>query len=308
MKILVIGGTGWVGHTIAKTLHAHGLEVTILTRGRKQTYANSVSEIPSLVADKHDRAAMEEILAAGYTHIIDTVPTLECIDIIRKYARGLQHYLHCSSTGGYAPLPFIPCDETAPYGGFTPTAGWSQKMILDNTVMEAFRAEAFPTTVIRPCYITGPGMIPIDNLGGRRADFIDDIVNERTLDLPDNGLSLLQPIHVQDLANAFLNAIDNPGCSLGQTYIICLDHAVTLNRYLEITAAAFGKKAHINYLPLEAMVAKYGDTINETWLRFLATHMCFTNAKARRELGFQPTHTTEEAITETAIWTHNRQG
>ena len=48
------------------------------------------------------------------------------------------------------------------------------------------------------------------------------------------------------------------------------------------------------------MCQKYAGSINDTWLRFFATHMCFTNEKARRELGFVPTHTPEEAIIETA--------
>ena len=60
------------------------------------------------------------------------------------------------------------------------------------------------------------------------------------------------------------------------------------------------KKANINYVPLEEMCQKYAGTINDTWLRFFATHMCFTNEKARRDLGFVPVHTPEEAIIETA--------
>ena len=307
MKTLVIGGTGWVGHTIAQTLKNHGYDVTILTRGQKKTFIGDVADIPTVIADKNDKAAMKEVLATRYTHIIDSVPSMACIESIREFATGLHHYIHCSSTGGYAPLPFIPCDETAPYGGFNPTTGWSQKKVLDNAVMEAFRNTAFPATVIRPCYITGPGMIPLDNLGGRRPDFIDDIVNERTLDLPNDGTALLQPIHVQDLANAFLNAIENPTRAIGQIFNICLDHAVTLNRYLEINAAVFGKKPHINYMGVDDMLAKYGSSISENGLRFLATHMCFTNEKAKREIAFKPTHTPEEAIEETALWTFGKK-
>ena len=134
-----------------------------------------------------------------------------------------------------------------------------------------------------------------------------EIIEEKPLDLPNDGQALLQPIHVVELARSFYLALEHP-CSVGQIYNITLDHALPLNRYLEVTAAVFDKKPVINYMSVDAILAKYGKSISENGLRFLATHMCFTNAKARRELGFQPTHTTEEAITETAIWTHNRQG
>ena len=95
----------------------------------------------------------------------------------------------------------------------------------------------------------------------------------------------------------------------------------TLRKRLGLTQAAFGERIGLKKSSVSQIESGINNLsngifisicrefhVNETWLRFLATHMCFTNAKARRELGFQPTHTTEEAITETAIWTHNRQG
>ena len=171
----------------------------------------------------------------------DSVPTEKSIEYIHKYARGMKQYIHCSSTGGYTPLPFIPCDESAPFTGFSLGGGWDAKARYDSIAINLFCKDGFPATVIRPCYITGPGMVPLDNLGDRRTDFIADIINEVPLDLPDNGLALLQPIHADDLAHSFLLAADAP-CSIGQIYNICQEKAVTLNRYLEINAAAFDKK------------------------------------------------------------------
>ena len=155
--------------------------------------------------------------------------------------------------------------------------------------------------MIRPCYITGPGMLPLDNQGGRREDYLSDVLAEKVLDVPDNGLALLQPVHVADLAASFRLALETRR-SIGQIYNICLSHAVTLNRYHEITADALGRKAHLNYLPLEEMLRKYTGRIHETGLRFLATHMCFSIEKAVRDLGYKPHCTPEQAIAETARW------
>ena len=302
MKILLMGGTGWLGHNIAKQFLEQGEKITILTRGQKRTYADDMPKgVETLVADKSDEAAMSEILKANYTHIIDTVPSVASINNIKKYARNLHHYIHCSSTGGYAPLPFVPCDETAPYGGFNSTTGWAQKRIVDNLVLESFLNEGFPATVIRPCYITGPGMLPLDNLGGRREDFIKDILDEKTLDLPNDGQALLQPIHVEDLASSFVLALAHPA-SKGQVYNICLSHAVHLTKYIELNAAAFGREAHFNFMPVEEILEKYRPTIHEMGLRFLACDMCFSIEKARKQLGYNPKHTPEDAIQETAIW------
>ena len=301
MKIIVFGGTGWLGHNVVLQLLEAGYDVTICSRGQKKLFLDEVAKVKTITADKKDEASVREIFKTRYDVVIDTVPTLESIAHIRKYAGNISQYIHCSSTGGYAPLPFVPCDETAPYGGFEKTSGWAAKAAYDNEVMRLFHEEGFPATVIRPCYITGPGMLPLDNQGGRRKDYISDILAEKTLDVPDNGLSLLQPIHVKDLAASFRLAAETHR-SIGQIYNICLSHAVTLIRYHEITAAAFGKKAHLNFMSVDDMLKKYAGNIHETGLRFLATHMCFTIEKAIRDLGYQPHCTPEEAIAETARW------
>ena len=245
---------------------------------------------------------MAQIFETAYSHVIDTVPTERSIALIHKYATKIRHYIHCSSTGGYSPLPFIPCNETAPYKGFAYGTGWDQKRIVDNMVMQLFREQGFPATVIRPCYITGPGMMPMDNVGGRRPDFIADIIAEKTLDLPNDGKALLQPIHVKDLANSFYLSIVHPDTSIGQIYNICLSHAFSLNDYLALTASVFNKKLHINYMSVDSMLQKYGRTINETGLKFLAEHMCFSIEKAVRDLEYKPAYTPEEAVIETALW------
>ena len=302
MKILLFGGSGWLGHHIALELAAKNYDLTIVTRGKKQTFLQEIANLHVVTADKSDEAAMKQIFETAYTHVIDTVPTEKSIGLIHKYASHLQHYLHCSSTGGYAPLPFIPCNETAFYNGFAPGTGWDQKRIVDNLVMKLFRENGFPATVIRPCYITGPGMLPMDNLGGRRTDFIADVIAEKCLDLPENGKALLQPIHVRDLARSFYLGLTHPDAAVGQIYNICLSHAFSLKDYLMLTASVFNKKPVINYMSVEDMLKKYGDKINPTGLKFLAEHMCFTIEKAARDLEYAPSCTPEDAVIETALW------
>jgi nucleoside-diphosphate-sugar epimerase len=90
--------------------------------------------------------------------------------------------------------------------------------------------------------------------------------------------------------------------SIGEIYNICLDRAVTLNRYIELNAAALDRKATINYMTVDAILEKYGDDVHEIGLRFLATHMCYDISKAKTQLDYQPHCTVEEAIIETARW------
>ena len=145
------------------------------------------------------------------------------------------------------------------------------------------------------------GKVPIDNLGGRRDDFIADILKEKTLPLPNNGSALLHPVHVKDVSNSFVLAIKHQK-SIGQKYNICGDKAVEIKHYLEITAAALDRTAKINYVPLEDMIVKHKDTADEAGLRFFAEHMCYDITKARTQLEYTPQYTAAEAIEENARW------
>lgn len=304
MKTLVLGGTGFLGHTIVLDLVTHGYEVTVCTRGlRKSEFADAVAGLSSVVADKSDPEVMKELLDARYEVIIDTVPSPASLDNILRFAKGLKHYLHCSSTALYTPLPFIPCDETAPYHLKLFPKG-SDKVTTDREAMRQFQENGFPATVLRPCCICAPGCYPLDNLGNRRPTFALDIAAGGAIDVVNDGQALFQPIHISDLAASFRLAVENRRRSVGQCYNICQDKAVTLTRYFEIMYEAFGKEPRISYLPIEKMLEKYGAQIDEFWLRFHAMHMCFSIEKATRDLGYHPHITTEEVIADTIRWAY----
>ncbi|MDD5729105.1 MAG: NAD-dependent epimerase/dehydratase family protein, partial [Victivallales bacterium] len=156
-------------------------------------------------------------------------------------------------------------------------------------------------TILRPCCIAGPGKMPLDNLGGRREDFISDILAEKPLDMLGDGSTLVQFVHIWDLARAFVLAAERSE-SIGRVYNICASKAVTLKRYCEITADTLGKKARFNFLAYDALIAKHGETIRDG-LAFLAEHMCFDTVKAQNQLAYNPRYSIEETIRKTATET-----
>ena len=301
MKVIVFGGTGWVGHNIAIDCCNAGYEVVICSRGQKEDYKTNIPEgIRTIKADKQNEQQMAEIFEEAYDAVIDSVPDDgKAIEHIVKYSRNLKHYIHCSSVMSYTPLPFIPGDETMPFSEYM---GYGRgKNIVDSRVIDLYKQGKLPATVIRPGYITGPGKLPIDNMGGRRNDFITDILEGKTLDLPNDGKAMLHPVHVKDVSNSFLLAIQHPG-SIGQKYNICGDKALEIKNYLQITAAALDRTVDINYLPLKDMLEKHKDTADEGGLSFFAEHMCYDITKARTELEYVPQYSATEAIEETVRW------
>lgn len=301
MKVLVIGGTGWVGHEIALAFRAAGHEVEICTRGRKGDFVNQVGAFRHHIGDKTDPAFLRAVVGRGsFDAIIDSVPMPGVISLLAERSGTYGRYIHCGSTGVYTPLAYVPGDEKLPFGPH-PYEGFAGKFAADRAALEYAGAGQLEFTVLRPCCIAGPGKTPLDNLGGRRADFIPGILNGEIIDLPDRGQSLLQLVHIRDLARAFVLAAERKN-TIGKAYNICSSKAVTLQRYCELNAEALGVKANLNYLPFDAMIAKYGEEIRGG-LTFLVEHMCFDIALAREELGFEPQYTIGEAIASAAQWT-----
>jgi len=299
MKVIVFGGTGWVGHSIANAFASAGDDVTVCSRGRKSDYIDGISEgVRRVQADKSDGEDVRRVLADGFDVVVDSVPSEKTIDHVAAHAGGIARYIHCSSTGAYAPLPAVPGDETMPYTDYR--GGWRQKAVVDGKALRLHASDGFPAAVIRPTYITGPGMRPLDNLGGRREDFIPDILAGKVIDLPGDGRALLQPVHVKGLAEAFVLAA-KADRAVGEVYNVTSAKAVTLTRYVELNAEALGREARVNLVPLDEMLARYPDA-DEIGMRFLAEHMCYDISKARAQLGWEPGGTAEEAIIETARW------
>ncbi|MBE6358205.1 MAG: NAD-dependent epimerase/dehydratase family protein [Lentisphaerae bacterium] len=298
MKVLVIGGTGWVGHNIALACSRAGFDTTVMSRNPDARFSREVAFLPRITGDKTNRDFMYETLKSGnYDCVIDSVPTVAAIAILSEFSGLYDRYIQCGSVGVYTPLQYIPADENHQWG-MKDYDGFMGKVAADRAMFEANAAGTLRGTVLRPSCIAGPGKLPLDNIGGRRDDFIADIMAGKTLDLLDGGSALLQIVHVRDLGRAFALAVENPE-TVGEAYNICGANAVTVRKYCEIIAEALGKEAKFNSLSFDAMIAKYGEDIRGG-LTFLAEHMCFDIFKAVNELGWEPEYSVTAAVAENA--------
>lgn len=304
MRCLVLGGTGWVGHHIALAMHAAGHAVTIASRGKAGGHGQDLpGDIQRLIGDKTVADDLDRLLAGGFDAVFDSLPAMASIRHLldpRAPRNRFGHYIHCSSTGGYAPLPYCPGDEDMPYDHFM--GGWAYKNEVDTLALTLGRENGIDVTVIRPTYITGEGLLPIDNFGGRREDFLPDLLAGRPIILPNDGQALLHPVHVADLAQGFRLAAERRDKSRGQVYIVTGPHAITLTDYIHFNAKALNVEPVIRYMPIDEMLKIAPTDTSERGLRFLATHMCFTIAKARRDLGYEPRYTAQAAVEATARW------
>ncbi len=167
-KLLILGGTGFIGPNTVKYALARGHEVTILTRGRSATKVEGVEHI---IADREGDMSM--LSSRKWDAVLDN--NARDYRWVQRSVKALRnstpHYLFVSSISAYRTEPFSyangervrtePVDES--HERFAPAATFKDgdeapygltKAISENLVHEAFPGGA---TVVRPGLIVGPG-------------------------------------------------------------------------------------------------------------------------------------------------------
>ena len=158
MKILVLGGTAWLGHEIALAAVANGNDVTCLARG------TAVPDGARLVrADRDQDDALAGVAAERWDAVIDVARQP---GHVRRATRDLggsaDHYVFVSTGNVYASQAEIGADETAellpPFTADhfdSPDDYGPAKVACERAVLDAFGAER--SLVARVGLIGGPG-------------------------------------------------------------------------------------------------------------------------------------------------------
>ncbi len=234
MRVLIMGGTRFIGVSLTKMLVNQGHEVVLFNRGNKPAPIEGIEQIKG---DRQDLSQLKETLSSedfdavfdnNGRELSDTQPLVEL------FKDKIQHFVYVSSAGVYLKteqLPHFECDAVDPN---------SRHKGKHET--EAYLANAgIPWTSIRPTYIYGPG-----NYNDLEAWFFDRIVRDRPILIPSNGCHLTQFGHVEDLAAAMAAVLGNE-TAIGQIYNISGDRFVTFNGLAQLCAEAAGKEVKIKY-------------------------------------------------------------
>lgn len=194
MKILVMGGTRFVGRPLVELLQVAGHELTLFTRGRNPVPA----DVEHLVGDRSSAEGLEPLRGRAFEVIVDSSGrSLADTQAVIERTGAPQHRLvYVSSAGVYADSELWPLDETSPTDPASRHAGKAE-------TEDWLRRQGIAFTSFRPTYIVGPG-----NYNPVESWFFDRIVHGRPVPLPGDGSTITQLGHVRDLATAMARCIE----------------------------------------------------------------------------------------------------
>jgi len=238
-KVLLLGGSGFVGTYIANRLSQRGIEVTIPTRRRERTKSLIIQpniEMPEI--NINAEGALVELMRDKDV-VINLVGVLHSRDVQLPYSKdfaeahvelpkkivaackqaGVRRLLHMSALGAN---PRGPSEYLCSKGD-------------GEAVVMAAQGD-LDVTVFRPSVIFG--------LGDSFLSMFAGVLRKLPFFPLGFGQARFQPVWVADVADAFVDSMGNPD-TYGQAYDLVGPRIYTLRELVDYTAQLIGSTARV---------------------------------------------------------------
>ena len=243
MKLLILGGTLFLGRAVVEAALARGHAVTLFNRGRHDP--GSFPEVERLIGDRD--GDLDALVGRSWDAVVDTsgyVPRLVRASA-ELLAGAVQAYVFISSVSVYADLS-RPIDESSPLATMpdesveevTGSSYGPLKALSERAVAESFPAGAL---IVRPGLIVGRHDPTI-----RFSYWTARIARGGEILAPGDPDTPVQLIDVRDLAEWVLRMIE--AGQIGAFNATGPDYALTMGQLLEACRTASGSDARFTWV------------------------------------------------------------
>lgn len=277
LRTLFIGGTGIISSACAREAVKHGIELSLLTRGRS-ALRPAPPEATVLTADARDTEAVRHALTGREFDVVVNFVAFTAEHVGRDldlFGDRVGQYVFISSASAYQTPPArLPVLESTPLRN--PYWQYSRdKIACEDLLVRAYREDGFPVTIVRPSHTYDRTSVPFD--GGWTV--IDRMRRGDPVIVHGDGTSLWVLTHHTDFARAFVGLLGEPR-AIGDAFHITSDEALCWNQIAGMLAAAAGVEPRLVHVPSEAVAA-----LDPEWgaglLGDKAHSMVFDNSKIK---------------------------
>lgn len=322
MKILITGGSGFIGKTLIGTLLNYGHQLTIFARDKEKIDSAMISKIRVIEGNFNDRKALEEALKDNKVVInlvgswqtwgkspseidkINVEPLQKMIDILVQNRRhSVKHIIFLSSVHVYDfenHKLITEEDSTKPWNEYSRSKLLAEKILRESKIQ---------FTIVRSGIVYGPG----DYKG-----FISNLINQlkrRLVIIPGNGRNLIHLIYIDDLIAGIVKIIEK--LPKNETYNLVGPEPTPLDDLIEKVKEFLDLSVlKINIpLPLAKIMASFFESVssrNEPMLtkdrlKIISASRSFSWEKAKADLTFKPNFSYEEGLKKTLSWLSSQE-
>lgn len=322
MKVLVTGGTGFVGRHLVRTLIEKGALVRMLVRKTSNVVEfeklgvelvhGDITESDSLHGIAKDINIVYHLAAMGHVSAISKAAYQKSFDINVNGTKNLaeeccnykiNRFIHFSSTAAMGLIKKPLVDETVPCQPSTPYQ--RTKYESEQIALSYWEEKGLPAVILRPCMIYGVG-------GTGEFVKICRLIKKGLFPKIGTGKNLTPIVHVKDVVQAAMLAGDKG--KPGETYLITSSKSFELDEMRRLIIKSLGVDRPYLYIPYNvaktaayclemiAKLLKFTPIVTSKNIESTVTDRVFSISKATDELGYVPKVDLWYGIKETIKW------
>ena len=295
MKILILGGNGFIGSHITDDLVANGHDVTVFHRSAKK-YVEPSDKLRFYLGDFSDAVKLGEavdgmdiVIHAISTTVPSTsnlnpisdiqqnlIATIQLLDLMLK--ANVKRLIYLSSGGTvYGKPNQIPVSETHP---LNPICSYGiVKVAIENYIGMHKELYGLKPIILRPSNPYGPRQAHA-GVQGELSTFLFNTLNHKPITIWGDGETKRGYIYVKDLATLCRLAAES---EIDGTFNVCSGVSHSLNELLRLIEVSTNIKPFVSSKPSRAFDVK---------------EILLNINKVKQAFGWMPTYSIQEGITE----------
>ena len=287
MKALFIGGTGIISTAIVRRLiNELHWEVWLLNRGNRLDAVPA--EAHSIIADIHDEADVAKKLEGMTFDVVsDFIAfTVDAVERDYRLFKGkTKQYMFISSASAYhKPAASYLITE----GTTLANPHWEysrNKIACEEFLMEKYRKEGFPVTIVRPSHTYDERNLPLGVHGNKGPwQVIKRMMEGKPVIIQGDGSSLWHLTFNSDFARGYIGLMGNRH-AIGEAFHITGDEVLTWNQIYQTVADALGVKLNAVHVASDFLAEagrKYDYDFEGSLVGDKSVSVVFDNSKVKR--------------------------
>ena len=310
--MLVTGGAGYLGSHLAQELLRRGDKVRIFdiqsTKYVPEEAEFIQGDMRDLEAVRRAVEGVDTVFHLAFVQSLSKLPERERWDIningtenFLKVSveKSVRRFVHTSTIEIYGTHPPYPCPEDSPTDN---PVGWygRHKLEAEKILWRYYREQGLDATAVRMPTVCGPGFYNHRPL----LMLMDRIIDGKAVAVIGDGKTKGDFVYYQDVIQGYLLAAEKKE-AVGEAFNLSCDGSSTHLEIIQALRQAVGSHSMIVKIPksllrslLYFLIAIRLTDLPRYQVDYLLYHQDYSVEKAKRLLGYKPTKTATEAVTE----------